>query len=600
MGGAIPTSQRLAGGPASALPVVLRSLLMVDCGSAYTKVALAGLVEDRYRLLACAQAATTTAPPVADLTVGILDAIVQIERTIGRPLLRAGTLITPEQEDGTGVDGLALAMSAGGPLRLLTMGPGREAVAGLLYRAIGGLFVEFEALPASPRGLPEGEWQRLSAQVRALHPHSLLVIGAPFGAAHAQDEIEAVGEQVMHWIEALRGAAGETMPSTLPILFAGNANDAARLSAVARQRGAAVQAVETLSPSTLGPLSRAVGSLYEAAVLRQTPGYLKARAQASAPPMATNTALGGVIRYLAQHYQMNVVGADVGASSTALAAATSQGAFLPADHPNAGVGSGAGYVLRANGAPSILRWLPWDATESEVREYVLTRMLRPHVLPATARELALEHALAREAIRLAIHAPGSRLAGLHPVDVLLGTGGVLAHAPHPALAALILLDALQPRGITSLVIDTAGLATMLGTIPGFAPQAAAELTETDAVPLLLGSVISTAGDVPPGQPAVRVVLEYADGRQQVEDVAQGTLLRLPLALGERALLSLYPAAPVDIGLGPGQHARASEPIEGGVLGLVVDARGRPLALHDSPHERVARLREWQRALGVEA
>jgi hypothetical protein len=316
--------------------------------------------------------------------------------------------------------------------------------------------------------------------------------------------------------------------------------------------------------------------------------------------LATDTAFGGVIRYLAQHYQMTVVGADVGANSTSLAAATAQGNFTPADHPNAGVGPGAGYVMRAAGAQSILRWLPWAATENEVREYVLARMLRPHAVPADSRELAIEHALARESIRLALHAPGSRLAGLHPVDVVLGTGGVLAHVAHPGQAALILLDALQPRGITSLVVDTAALALMLGTIPGLAPQAAAELAETDAVPLLLGSVISTAGEAPPGQPAVRVVLEFPDGRQQVEDVPQGSLLRLPLGLGEHALLSLYPAASVDIGLGPGQHARASEPVEGGALGLVVDARGRPVALPAQAEERIARLREWQRALGMEA
>src|SRR5258708_1714696 len=99
------------------------------------------------------------------------------------------------------------------------------------------------------------------------------------------------------------------------------------------------------------------------------------------------------------------------------------------------------------------RWLSAPASEEEVREYVLTRMLRPHALPASRRELELEHALAREALALALRAPGARIGGLHPLDVVLGTGSVLANVPHPALAALILLDALQPRRITSQVLD---------------------------------------------------------------------------------------------------------------------------------------------------
>src|SRR5262249_57841893 len=85
-------------------------------------------------------------------------------------------------------------------------------------------------------------------------------------------------------------------------------------------------------------------------------------------------------------------------------------------------------------------------------------------LPATLRELELEHALAREAIALALRAPGARIGGLHPLDVIVGTGGVLANAPDPAMAALILLDALQPRGVTSLVLDTGPISNMLGAV----------------------------------------------------------------------------------------------------------------------------------------
>lgn len=599
MGGAAPASPNVGERAQSVPRPALRSLLMVDCGAAYTKVALAGLIEQRYRLIARGQAPTTSAPPVADVTVAVVDAVAQIERTLGRPLLREGKLITPEQDDGSGVDALTLTMSAGGPLRLLTAGPGREALAGLLYRAIGGLFVQLQALPTAAGGPDSAEWQRLVAQMRALRPQGMLIVGAPFGAAHGPADIDAIAREVFHWIDELRVPQPGASPSTPAILFTGSADDANTLTAAARQHNTYLQTVEMLSPSTLGPLSRAVGALYEASVLRQVPGYLKLRPLAGAPPLATDTAMGGVVRYLAQHYQMTVIGADVGASSSSLAAATAQGTFIPADASNAGVGPGAGYTWRAAGAANILRWLPWDAAEQEVREYVLTRMTRPRALPATVRELAIEHALAREALRLALHAPGSRLAGLHPVDVVLATGGVLANAPHPALAALILLDALQPRGITSLVIDTAGLATMLGAIPSLSPQAAAELSETDAVSLLLGSVISTAGQPPPGQPALRIVLEYPDGRQQAQDIAGGTLVRLPLAPNERATLSLYPHEQVDIGLGPGQHARASEPVEGGTLGLIVDARGRPLELPSEPEERIATLQGWQRALGME-
>ncbi|MEO7003160.1 MAG: glutamate mutase L [Ktedonobacterales bacterium] len=611
------SSRPMGGAPSR--PAVIHSLLMIDCGTVFTKVALVGRVENNFRLLASVQAPTTTTAPQADAIAGVREGIAGIERVSGRVLLRDGALVTPEQPDGVGVDSVALATSIGGPVRLLTIGPGREALSALLYRALGGIFAQVEALPAFPTN--DYEAQQLVAQIHALHPHALLVVGPPFGARAQgmQGAMETTAQTVAHWLDALRDnapadesrgmtggvasgmALGESggVAAGLPVIYTGEPQDAAPLTAALQGR-AAYQVVEPLSPSTLAPLNRTVGALYEATTLPAIPNFPALRALASAPPIATITSLSGVVRYLSQHYKMNVVGVDVGANTTALAGATASGEFLPALHPNAGVGPGAGYILRAVGAQNVLRWLTFSTEENTVREYALMRMLRPHVVPSSLHDIELEYAFTREAIRLALHGPGSRLSGLSPLDVALGTGGVFAHMANPAQGALLLLDALQPRGITSFVLDTAQIATMLGSAGTLAASLAAQVAEGDAVPLPLGPVISTAGSVPDGQGAVRVTLEYADGRQHTETVAQGSLARLPLGLGERALLSLYPAATVDVGLGPGQQARASEPIEGGALGMVVDARGRPLALPSQSGERIARLTAWRRTLGIEA
>ncbi len=581
----------------------MHSLLMIDCGSVYTKVALIGLVEGRYRLLARAQAPTTIAPPSNDVLLGVREAILALETSTGRILLRDGRLMTPEQEDGTGVDGLTLATSVGGPLRLLTSGPGREALAGLMQQSIGGLFVFSEMLPHGVAIEPDSpDWHAALAQVAAFHPHAVVIVGAPFAGARGQATLDDTLAVARHWLDALADpATGEAdgRTSRLPVVFTGNAGDASSVKVALEGHARWVHAVEALSPSTLLPLSHTVGALYEAAVLRAQPGYAGLRALAGAPATSCVTALAGMARYLARHFQTNVVAADVGASATALCGGTLQGDFLPACHPTAGVGPGAGAILRARGPQNILRWLTRPVDEDELREYVLTRQLRPRLLPTSAAELEIEHALAREAIGLALRAPGSRIAGLYPMDVLLATGGVLANAPHPAMAALIMLDALQPRGISSLVLDTGHIANMLGGVAALDAASAAEVAEADAVLLQLGTCISPVGSAPDGEPVLRVALELSDGRTHVEDVAQGALVRLPLAPGEQALLTLQPAPSVDVGLGPGQQARTSEPVTGGALGLLIDARGRPLAL---PHDTEVRMRkqaEWRLALGLE-
>ena len=606
MAGAIPITTDASGSAEGSAAHTTRSLLVVDCGSVYTKAALLGLVEQQYRLLAVAQAPTTRTPPIADIFDGIRRAIADLEHVTGRTLTRDGQIVVPETDDGSGVDAMAMSTSAAGPLRLLATGPGRDALAGLLHRAVGGLFVHIAALPtihALDAAGGDTEWQDALAQVRALDPHALLVVGSPFGGGRGGPSMEETAGWLVRWLDALHAAPADEQVAprrSFPVLFAGSAADADTLTRALQGHSGTVQAMDGLSPSTLAPLNRAVSALYEASVLRSLPGYRSARGRLATSPIASVTATAGMVRYLAQQYRTSVVGVDVGASSTALAGATARGEFLPAVHPSAGVGPGIGTILRARGMQQVMQWLSVPATEDEVREYALMRMLRPYALPATARELEFEHAFAREAIQLALHAPGARLAGMHPMDVVLGTGGVLANVPQPALAALVLLDGLQPRGVTSLLLDTAQIASMLGSAAGVDAVAAGEVAERDAVAEQLGTVISIAGGVAPGQAAVRVTLDFSDGRKHVQDVLQGALVRLPLARGEQAILGLYPAPEADVGLGAGQHARASEPVEGGALGLIIDARGRPLSVPADTGQRIAVQAEWRRALGLEA
>ena len=78
----------------------------------------------------------------------------------------------------------------------------------------------------------------------------------------------------------------------------------------------------------------------------------------------------------------------------------------------------------------------------------------------------------------------------------------------------------------------------------------------------------------------------------------GSIEVIPLRTNEQALLSLFPAPTVDVGLGPGERARAAEEIDGGLVGLIIDARGRPLDLPSDENERQARLLQWMQAIGA--
>jgi hypothetical protein len=333
-------------------------------------------------------------------------------------------------------------------------------------------------------------------------------------------------------------------------------------------------------------------------VIRHIPGYEQLLRWSTAAPVATATSLSSLVRFLAQHYTMNVTAVDVGSTTTTVMQAGEQGEFIPRVNSGIGVGPGLGGILQQVGLQRITRWLPFEVTEDEVRQLVVNRMLHPHVIPTTPRELQLCYAFVREAIILTVEAAKRNSIEWLDTDLILATGGILAHAPKYGQVALVLLDALQPHGVTSMVLDRTLLISQLGAVATVAPITAVQVNENDAVSHRLGTCVIPFGAMQPGQMAVRVGLEYSNGRQVTEDVFAGTIKVIPLRTNEQALLSLFPAPGVDVGLGPGERARAAEEIDGGLIGLIVDARGRPLVLPPNDTERRTRLAQWDQALGV--
>ncbi|MBC6940282.1 MAG: hypothetical protein DWB59_09715 [Anaerolineae bacterium] len=70
---------------------------------------------------------------------------------------------------------------------------------------------------------------------------------------------------------------------------------------------------------------------------------------------------------------------------------------------------------------------------------------------------------------------------------------------------------------------------------------------------------------------------------------------LPLGAGEAAKLTLQPLHRADVGFGPGRGQTIT--VHGGALGLVIDARGRPLQLPSDAVRRRELFKKWLWTLG---
>jgi hypothetical protein len=248
-----------------------------------------------------------------------------------------------------------------------------------------------------------------------------------------------------------------------------------------------------------------------------------------------------------------------------------------------------------------------DVDELALRHDARQGLAVPAALPETVDDLLLEHAFSREALRLLLEDLARRLAatagaegppGLPPVDLVIGSGGALAGVPRLTQAALILLDAVQPDALTQLALDRATALAVLGLIgQASGPRALGPALERDGL-LNLGLCIAPVGAGKEGEPAIKVEVAYASRSPVTVEVAVGAIEVVPLPIGERASLKLWPARDFDIGLGRGAAATPRAEVEGGAVGIIIDARGRPLALPAAREKRQAKLLQWLQSTGA--
>jgi hypothetical protein len=567
----------------------LRSMLALEYGTSWAQATLLGMAEGHCRLLT-----HVSRPSMSSIMEGSIEdtfhAILNdVEHITGRQFFDQNQFLTPETQSGDGIDGLSLVISTGGPLRILVLGPGAESAFPTLHRASTILNIEI----CLPPDLPNEWYQQFP--VVSQPPHLLLLcgIGPQFIATtQMRNALEISARTVISYAQTLVNGYKPF------IVLAGSREEETIIHSILNSHE--YVRTEPLSDRQNSSLFTLLGQQYEYYIVKHIPGFEHVQTWTQRPPLSAITALGRAIRFLAQRYATYMITVSPGATTTLAVGANPQGNLFATQQPLLGIRQGAGEVLRRVGYERIVRWLPFSISEAQLRQAVIERMLQPTIIAQTPRELSIDYAIAREAIYTTIQAKKDNegAGALSQMDVLVGTGGLFANVPNPRYAVLLLLDAIQPRGITTLILDETQILTALGAISQLDRMAAADAMSMDALHIQLGVCVSVVGKPPPGMPAVRVVVDYLDGRNQSVDVLAGTIEVLPLGQHQRARLMLYPAPGVDVGLGPGERAQISDSIEGGYLGIIIDARGRPLFLPQETEPRIATLRQWYAALGI--
>ncbi|MBX7138369.1 MAG: glutamate mutase L [Oligoflexia bacterium] len=600
----------------------LNTVLVTDCGSTTTKALLFQRTAGGWRQTFRGEAPTTVEEPVADVTVGALNAFTEVEELSGRKILDQSSLsqgkppfIKSAGNPHEGIDLYLSTSSAGGGLQMMVMGLVKEMTTESAQRAaLGAGAIVMDAVSADDG---REDHERIE-KIRHIRPDIVLITGGVDTGSRTH---------VIEMAELLLAAQprprfGETLK--LPVIYAGNRDAAPEVSAIL-ERIAQVSVVENVRPTleqeNLGPAREAIHEFFLKHVMSHSPGYGKLLEWTPVPVMPTPAAVGDMVLSYAKKTGQQVLCADIGGATTdvfSVFRGSSEPIFNRTVSANLGMSYSVANVMVEAGVENIARWLPFAIGESELRDRLRNKMIRPTTIPQAADDLFLEQAVCREALRLSLAHHRSLAVGLSGVqrqrtigdiftqaqnrnqlvdlmqlNLVVGSGGVLSHAPSRMQAALMMLDGFALEGLTELAVDSIFMMPHLGVFASVYPEAAAEIFLHDCL-VRIGHAVAPL--FPSNFTKAEIAEIVVDGQATILKLDEVSCLELePKRQVDLVIRPLHSA--VNVGAGKGQSLATK--ITVGECGLILDGRNRPIKF---PFDQSKRCEQQQRifhALGIQ-
>ncbi len=584
----------------------IKVILATDCGSTTTKAILIEYIEGEYRLTYRGEAPTTVEAPFEDVTRGVLNAIIELEELSKKSILDGEKIVSPAL-DNRGVDVYISTSSAGGGLQMMVSGVVRNMTGESAQRAaLGAGAIVMDILASNDKRLYHEKVKR----IRELRPDMVLLSGGVDGGTVSH---------VVELAEIIKTANPKPrlgMNYKLPIIYAGNnkaqdnikdtLDDDTDLIMVPNIR-------PTLEKENLKPSRDKIHDLFMEHVMAQAPGYNKLMEWTNHPIMPTPGAVGEMIKKISEVENISVVGVDIGGATTDVFSVF-DGEFNRTVSANLGMSYSICNVLSEAGVSNVSRWVPFEIDSSNLTNRIANKMIRPTTIPQTLEDLKIEQALAREALRLSFiqhkefavslkgvqqertisdtfdqKMTGETIVDMLKLDLIVGSGGVLSHAPRRSQAMRMLIDSFLPQGITELAVDSIFMMPQLGVLSTFHEKAAIEVFHKDCL-VKLGTCLAPIGQYSQGKDLLTYSFNI-DNKIHEGTLKFGEIILIKASLGMHSC-KIIPERNVDLGFGKGQIFEGD--INGGEVGIILDGRGREIKFLNEDSSRINQILEWSK------
>jgi hypothetical protein len=574
---------------------VMHALLGLDIGSINTRASYFGIVKGKYKLLASGLASSSLGQGF-QLGSGAGAAMQDLQYKSDIHILKPnGELIWPFYEAGLGVDRIAVTISGGPPVRTVLLGlsdAGSLKIAKVLAESMPMLVVGCYSLTAL------SDEPGIIDTLVSLRPEVLILTGGENGGEERLLE---------RWIEIVRLVC-QLMPEDIKpqVIFAGNT----LMEPLVKRK------IEHLADLIIVPNIRPyqdemdlvpAGAALDRVIIKQwqntLPGFKDLIKRTKAFVGTKSFSFGRMLRYLSQantKSEKGVLALDLGGGSTTIAAGYSGKSAVFSQSTWDGLPEAWDDAL----VTEVFRWTSEPVTKDEVGQFLCDHALSPSFIPEDVQGLAISQAYGRYRInhatrRLSKNYPWypyqEKMGLVGNFEPIIASGAILTQAATPGQIMMMVIDGLQPWGVTTIVLDRFHILPMLGLTGAFEPVLPLHVLESGAFDSL-GTLITAVSDEPEEAPVLNIRVETGAGKDYDVEILQGTFRRLIIPAETSAELYLDPSDGTDIGFG-GRGIGGRLKVPGGTMGVVIDARGRPVRLPDDDEKRVEELKRWLFVLG---
>ncbi|MDP8268160.1 MAG: glutamate mutase L, partial [Candidatus Tenebribacter davisii] len=457
-----------------------KNIIITDVGSTTTKAILLQRVGDEFILKSLHNAATTVEKPVENVNIGIFKAIKHLEDETRIPLLIKDS---SDMNIQFNEDTLYLTTSsAGGGLQILVIGltlfdsasSGKRTAFGA-----GGVILDTFAIDDKRSSLEQMQTMSI------MHPDIILMCGGIDGGAVSP--ILRLGE-----ILQLANPSPKFGDKTnIPLVFAGNI-EARTFIAGLFGKSFDLFMVPNLRPKlteeNLQPARERIHQLFMDNVMEQAPGYSQLKKIVDDDIVPTPMSVINSLQLISEKLDENVMAVDIGGATTDVFS-NILGEYFRTVSANYGMSYSISNVLKDTGYSNIKKWLPTELNDKYITNYIGNKMLYPTFNPSAIPQIAIEHAVSKEAIRMSKKqhmemnfntkeigfldklkakqhdleniteafyiekAKDAKKFHMYDINILIGAGGVLSHTDSNEQALSIIYNGFQPEGITEIWKD---------------------------------------------------------------------------------------------------------------------------------------------------